>query len=108
MPTSPRSSEFPTSHHKLLTPKHPLTVLIIINRYMFGPRLLVAPVTAANVSEWTVYLPDTGVNVSRPWTYWWTNQTYAGGRNVTVPAPLEQIPVFHLGSREDVMGGNVF
>jgi alpha-D-xyloside xylohydrolase len=78
------------------------------SRYMFGPRLLIAPVTEANVSQWTVYLPSTGKNVSEPWTYWWTNTTYASGKNVTVPAPLEHIPVFHLGSRADIMEGNVF
>jgi alpha-glucosidase (family GH31 glycosyl hydrolase) len=79
-----------------------------LSRYMFGPRLLIAPVTEANVSEWTVYLPITGSNASKPWTYWWTNETYAGGDNVTVPAPLEHIPVFHLGSRADIMDGDVF
>jgi alpha-D-xyloside xylohydrolase len=74
---------------------------------MFGSRLLIAPVTSANVSEWTVYLPDTGMNISQPWTYWWTNQAYAGGKNVTVPAPLEHIPVFHLGSRVEIMEGEI-
>jgi alpha-D-xyloside xylohydrolase len=75
---------------------------------MFGPRLLIAPATEASVSQWAVYLPLTASNVSKPWTYWWTNETYAGGANVTVPAPLEHIPVFHLGSRADVMSGDVF
>jgi len=78
-------------------------------QYMFGPRVLVTPVTLPNVTEWTVYLPDTGVsNGTKPWTYWWTNVTYAGGQSVTVPAPLEHVPLFHLGSRGDIMSGNVF
>ncbi|KAK5164254.1 uncharacterized protein LTR77_009948 [Saxophila tyrrhenica] len=82
---------------------------ITTQTYMFGPRLLISPVTRPNVTTWEVYLPNTGAgNVTRPWTYWWTNQTYAGGMNVTVPAPLEHLPVFHLGSRADVMSGNVF
>lgn len=93
---------------------------------MFGPRILVTPVTTPNVTEWTVYLPLTpsenntmssgsmsnmtsyGGGDSKPWTYWWNNQTYAGGQSVTVPAPLEHVPVFHLGSREEIMNGNVF
>lgn len=79
-------------------------------QYMFGPRLLVTPVTLPNVTEWTVYLPQTAgaSNATQPWTYWWTNQTYAGGQSVTVPAPLEHLPLFHLGSRAEVMSGNVF
>lgn len=80
-------------------------------QYMFGPRLLVTPVTQPGKREWDVYLPQTSNssgNSSKPWTYWWTNQTYAGGQTVTVPAPLEHIPLFHLGSRSDIMSGNIF
>ena len=81
---------------------------ITTQQYMFGPGLLVTPVTRPNVTEWTVYLPAVGSDSNRPWTYWWTNQTYAGGQNVTVPAPLQHIPLFHLGSRADILDGNIF
>ncbi|KAL1307007.1 hypothetical protein AAFC00_005636 [Neodothiora populina] len=82
---------------------------VTTQQYMFGPRLLVTPVTLPNVTEWDVYLPATGGNSSaKPWTYWWTNQTYAGGQTVSVPTPLEHIPLFHLGSRDDVLSGGVF
>lgn len=83
---------------------------ITTQQYMFGPRLLVTPVTLPNRTEWDVYLPQTSAeaNGTRPWTYWWSNQTYAGGQTVTVPAPLEHIPLFHLGSRADILSGNVF
>ncbi|GAQ07486.1 alpha-xylosidase A [Aspergillus lentulus] len=77
-------------------------------QYMFGPRLLVTPVTLPNATEWEVYLPQTGQNETKPWTYWWTNETYAGGQTVTVPAPIEHIPLFYLGKREDIMSGSVF
>ncbi|KAJ9298333.1 CAZyme family GH31 [Paecilomyces variotii] len=77
-------------------------------QYMFGPRLLVTPVTTPNVTEWSVYLPQTGTREIKPWTYWWTNETYAGGQIVTVPAPIEHIPIFYLGRQEDVFSGDVF
>ncbi|PWY72942.1 alpha-xylosidase [Aspergillus heteromorphus CBS 117.55] len=78
-------------------------------QYLFGPRLLVSPVTLPNVTEWPVYLPLTAEgNATKPWTYWWTNVTYAGGQVVKVPAPVEHIPVFHLGSREELLSGDVF
>jgi len=103
-------------------------------QYMFGPRLLVIPVTLPNVTTWKVYLPktrETGDN--KPWTFWcvstskfnyelevtqrtivlvirnrWSNETYAGGQVVEVPSPIEHIPLFHLGSRDDIMSGDVF
>ncbi|KAE8154103.1 glycosyl hydrolases family 31-domain-containing protein [Aspergillus avenaceus] len=81
---------------------------VTTQQYMFGPSLLVSPVTLPNVTEWEVYLPATGHNGSKPWTYWWTNETYAGGQTVKVSAGLEHIPLFHLGSREEVVSGDVF
>ncbi|RFU25779.1 hypothetical protein B7463_g10544, partial [Scytalidium lignicola] len=83
---------------------------VTTQQYMFGPRLLVTPVTLPNATEWSVYLPQmqVGNNSTKPWTYWWTNQTYAGGQLVTVPAPVEHIPIFHLGSRADIINGKVF
>lgn len=77
-------------------------------QYMFGPRLLVTPVTLPNMTTWEVYLPQTSSSQAKPWTYWWTNATYAGGQVVNISAPVEHIPLFHLGSREDIMGGNIF
>lgn len=78
-------------------------------QYMFGPRLLVAPVTLPNVTEWTVYLPQLASNnTARPWTHWWTNQTFEGGQYVNISAPVDQIPLFHLGSRSEIFEGKVF
>lgn len=78
-------------------------------QYMFGPRLLIIPVTTPGVEEWEVYLPKTGEGEGEEvWTYWWTNETFAGGQMVVVPAPLEWIPVFYLGEREEIWSGEVF
>ena len=76
---------------------------------MFGPRLLVTPVTTPNATQWPVYLPKTGDNNNntKPWTYWWTNETYSGGQTVTIPAPVEHIPLFYLGKREDILSGSI-
>ncbi|MBR6323204.1 MAG: glycoside hydrolase family 31 protein [Lachnospiraceae bacterium] len=57
--------------------------------YMFGPDLLVSPVTKPGVGTWEVYLPA-GTN----WTELATEKVYEGGRTVTAYAPLEVIPVF--------------
>ena len=57
--------------------------------YMFGPDILVSPVTDAGKTETEVYLPE-GVQ----WTDAWTKETYNGGQVIRVKAPLEQIPLF--------------
>ena len=57
--------------------------------YMFGPDLLVAPVMEAGATERRVYLPA-GIK----WTDAYTKKVYEGGNYVTVPAPIDVIPVF--------------
>lgn len=61
----------------------------IEDEYMFGPDILVVPVMEENTSERKVYLPEGAI-----WTDANTKKAYSGGQNVTVPAPLDIIPVF--------------
>jgi alpha-D-xyloside xylohydrolase len=57
--------------------------------FMFGPSVLVAPVTHYLARERTVYLP-----AGSRWTSAWTGEEYAGGTLLTAAAPVEHIPVF--------------
>lgn len=57
--------------------------------FMFGPALLVAPVLAPGVDRWEVYLPQ----ASGGWFDFWTGESAAGGRTISVAAPLERIPL---------------
>jgi alpha-D-xyloside xylohydrolase len=59
------------------------------DQYMFGPDLIVAPVMEEGLTERSVYLP-----VGLKWTDANTKKVYEGGQFVTVPAPLDIIPVF--------------
>ncbi len=63
--------------------------------YLFGADLLVAPVLEKGARERTVYLP-----AGARWTDAHTGLSYDGGRRVTVPAPLDVIPVFTRDGRE--------
>ena len=63
--------------------------------YMFGPDLLVSPVTKPGVDSWEVYLPA-GTN----WVESATGKVYEGGQCVTASAPLEIIPVFIREGKE--------
>ncbi|MBR5671541.1 MAG: DUF4968 domain-containing protein [Bacteroidales bacterium] len=58
--------------------------------FMFGPSLLVCPITEAGVSNWRVYLPKN----EGGWTDFRTGEKYEGGRYVDVPADITAIPVF--------------
>ena len=60
----------------------------IEDEYMFGPDLLVAPVLYEEQRERTLYLPE-GL-----WRNINDGQEYEGGREITVSAPLDQLPVF--------------
>jgi len=58
------------------------------DEYMFGPALLVAPVTEYKQRTRSVYLPT-----SAQWYDYWTGRPAASGR-ITAAAPLDRIPVF--------------
>jgi alpha-glucosidase len=67
----------------------------IQDAYLYGPDLLVAPVSQAGKTEWSTYLP-----AGAEWVHIWTAETFAGGRDVTVPAPFGEPPVFYrIGSQ---------
>ncbi|MCQ2083408.1 MAG: glycosyl hydrolase family 31 [Bacteroidaceae bacterium] len=63
-------------------------------QFMFGPSLMVCPVTEPGVKEWKVYLPKS----DRLWHEMNTGATYdtsTGGMYVSIPVTLEYIPVFN-------------
>lgn len=56
--------------------------------YLLGDALLVSPVVADGQRTKTVLLP------AGRWADFWSDTVYQGGTPVTVPAPLERIPLF--------------
>ncbi len=61
------------------------------DEYFYGEELLVAPVVTAGATTRELYLPP------GDWIDWWQGTTYAGGNGggkVTVPAPLDTLPLF--------------
>ena len=60
----------------------------IADQYRFGRDLLVAPVAAEGTTERRLYLP------AGDWYELWDGTRHAGGRWLTVAAPLDRIPVF--------------
>ena len=59
-------------------------------QYMFGPALLVSPITEPAVTQWRTYLPHNDGG----WYDIRTGQHYDGGQYVTTPVTRASIPVF--------------
>jgi alpha-D-xyloside xylohydrolase len=60
-----------------------------VHAYMFGSAIHVAPVLAAGVETWDVYLPVS----EGGWYDFWTGEHRQGGRTHTVPVALDRIPL---------------
>jgi alpha-D-xyloside xylohydrolase len=61
----------------------------IATQYMFGPSLLVNPVTTYKATNRQVYLPE-----GQGWYNFYNNKYFDGGQTITAEAPYEHIPLF--------------
>ena len=61
----------------------------ISDQYMFGPSILVSPVTQEGATSRWLYLPQ-----SPAWYDFWTGKKSAGGRRMEADAPLDRLPLF--------------
>lgn len=71
------------------------------DQYMFGPALLIAPITHPMIygpgstplegisQNRSVYLPN-----GYDWYDFWTGQRFSGGQTIQAPAPIDRIPVY--------------
>jgi alpha-D-xyloside xylohydrolase len=64
-------------------------VFNISNQYLFGPALMVNPVTTFKATTRTVYLP-----AGTSWIDFWTGKNYSGGQTIEADAPIETMPIF--------------
>ena len=58
------------------------------DQFLFGPAILVNPVTEPGVPTRRLYLPKAR------WYDFWTGSAVDGGKTVDAPAPLERIPLY--------------
>jgi alpha-D-xyloside xylohydrolase len=70
--------------------------------YMFGPALLVAPVTQQGATSRAVYLPA-GTN----WYNFWTAERVRGGQWIKVDAPIDTLPLFVRAGSILPLGGPI-
>lgn len=60
----------------------------LFDQFLLGPDLLVAPVYLPGAESRSVYFPEGA------WADYWTGRIHAGGRAVTVEAPLDVLPLY--------------
>ena len=58
------------------------------DEFLFGPAILVNPVTEPGATTRRVYLPRAN------WVDFWTGRAEAGGRSIDAAAPLDRIPLY--------------
>ncbi|HKI45233.1 MAG TPA: TIM-barrel domain-containing protein [Balneolales bacterium] len=60
----------------------------VADEYLFGDDMLVCPVTTKGANSRVVYLPK------GTWYNYWTGEKVDGKQDITVPTPLDQMPIF--------------
>jgi hypothetical protein len=68
------------------------------DEFLFGPDVLVAPITKFEMRSREVYLP-----AGTEWTDARTGNVFQGGQVVVADAPIEHIPVYLRGNKPDLM-----
>ena len=76
-------------------------VFNIKDQFMFGPAILVNPVTTAGATSRNVYLP------AGTWYDFWTGSTVTGGTSMMASAPLSSIPLYVRGGSIVPMGPDI-
>jgi alpha-D-xyloside xylohydrolase len=95
--------------HDSYTPMRPLvmdfrddrTAQNIGDQFLYGPAILVNPVTEAGATTRHLYLPKTG------WIDFWTGKAADGGHWIEAPAGLDRIPLYARAGSIVPMGPDV-
>ena len=80
------------------------TCLDIYSQFMFGPSLMICPVTKPMYydKEGRPIREEKTIKVYLPadcdWTDWWSGQKYRGGQWITARADISRIPIFELNA----------
>jgi alpha-D-xyloside xylohydrolase len=87
--------------HLIMDYRTDVNVKSIDNQFMFGPALMVNPVTSSGVSKRSVYLPA-GI-----WFDFWTGKQWNGSQTLNTDAPLDKIPLFVKAGSVMPMGPDI-
>lgn len=69
--------------------RHDPNVYDIPDQFLFGPALMVCPVTHPGAANRSVYLPS-----GTQWLDFWTGEVFNGGQKIDAAAPIQTLPLF--------------
>jgi alpha-D-xyloside xylohydrolase len=61
----------------------------VSDQFLFGPALLVSPITTEGARKRALYLPT-----GNDWIDFWSGKRMSGGQRITADAPLDVIPIY--------------
>jgi alpha-D-xyloside xylohydrolase len=61
----------------------------VSDQFLFGPALMINPVTAEGATQRNLYLP-----AGQDWIDFWTGKRVSGGQSISAEAPLDRIPMY--------------
>lgn len=64
-------------------------VRAVSDQFLFGPALLISPVTTEGAKERSLYLP-----AGSSWVDFWTGNRVKGGQTINAEAPLDRLPIY--------------
>jgi alpha-D-xyloside xylohydrolase len=71
----------------------------ISDQFLFGPSLLINPITEAGATTRAVYLP-----AGSAWFDFWTGKKSEGGQTIQAEAPIDRMPIFAKAGSIVVLG----
>jgi alpha-glucosidase len=81
----------PIMRSLVLTNQNDPEVYQIGDQYMFGPSMMVCPVTVKGAQTRTIYFPE------GTWYDYWTGEKFSGKQYVHVLTPLDKLPIYVKG-----------
>jgi alpha-D-xyloside xylohydrolase len=81
------NENYTVMRHLVMDYRNDANVRSIDDQFMFGPSLLINPITSAGTTKRSVYLP------AGKWFDFWTGDQYTGGQTITADAPLDKMPI---------------
>lgn len=95
------NNDYTIMRHLVMDYPNDTKVYDIADQFMFGPALMINPITEKGQIDRSVYLPN-GL-----WYNFWTNEAVQGNQNINADAPIQTMPIFVKAGSIIPMAGEI-